>query len=169
MNRKSDPRKRRPRSRRDEPRDSADAKERIEKEFAREIEMRIGYFLESDEDELELEPMNSYRRRLVHNIAKNFNLASESRGEDRERYVTLLKTEETQAPPTRRTRLWDYGSQTFHVNPGDKGVHMALKIDGSVELFNEHDRKNVAFDRVVTGSEFRVRKGRIVEPGEPGY
>jgi hypothetical protein len=185
---------RRPRRDRERDRDPADVKERIDREFAREIEMRISYFLQSPEEELELEPMNSYRRRMVHSIAGKYQLRSESRGEDRDRYVCLVKTGETAAVPeapagdapagdapagdapvaaeTRaapRVRLWDYGNQTFPVNPGKRGIHMALKVDGSLEIFREDNRSHVLAERVVTTREFRVRQGRIVVPGDPGY
>lgn len=158
--------------RRERERDPAEIKERIDREFAREIEMRISYFLQSAETELELEPMNSYRRRMVHNVARKFNLDTESRGEDRSRYVCLIKTADTsEAPPEKapRVRLWDYGSQTFPVNPGKDGIHMALKVDGSIELFRESERAHILADRVVTAREFRIRNGKIVQPGEPGY
>jgi len=161
---------------RDRDRDPAEVKERIDREFAREIEMRIAYFLRSPEEELELEPMNSYRRRMVHTIGIKFNLRTESRGEDRDRYVCLVKTPETLAPeaaaeatPAGRVRLWDYGSQTFPVNPGTEGIHMALKVDGSLELFREQDRAHIVADRVVTAREFRVRQGRILLPDDPDY
>lgn len=154
---------------RERERDPAEIRERIEKEFGREIEMRITYFLQSGEEELELEPMNSYRRRMVHNIAKKFQLQSESRGEDRERYVCLIKTPDAAAPPTTRVRLWDYGNQTFNVKPGPNGVHMALKVDGSIEILREEERAHVLSDRLVTSHEFRVRKGKILVPGDPDY
>lgn len=136
--------------------------------------MRIAYFLRSPEEELELEPMNSYRRRMVHTIGVKFNLRTESRGADRDRYVCLVKTPETLAPeaeaaPAGRVRLWDFGSQTFPVNPGQHGIHMALKVDGSLELFREQDRAHIVADRVVTSREFRVRQGRILQPDDPGY
>ena len=156
----------------DRERDPAEIKERIDREFAREIEMRIAYFLRSPEEELELEPMNSYRRRMVHSIAVKFNLRTESRGEDRDRYVCLVKTPESLAgdtAPAGRVRLWDFGNQTFPINPGASGIHMALKLDGSLELFREQDRAHIVADRVVTTREFRVRKGRIVVPGDPDY
>ena len=156
------------RPRRDE--DPSAARERMEKEFLREMEMRIAYFIQSDETELELEPMNSYRRRIAHNLASNYNMKSESRGEERERRVCLLKTGETSsAPPSPKVRLWDFGVQTFNVTPGEKGIHMALKIDGSVELYREGEKKNIIADRVIEATEFRVRKGKIVVPGEAGY
>jgi hypothetical protein len=255
---------------RERDRDPADVKERIDREFAREIDMRISYFLQSPEQELELEPMNSYRRRMVHSLAGKYRLRSESRGEDRERYVCLVKTGDTPAhgeapapgeepetdaapaygeepragrgpgrapapgeepetdaapaygeepragralgraparsarsegwgesrasgrapahsegpgegrgpghpsarsegPPARPARLWDYGSQTFPVNPGKKGIHMALKVDGSIEMYREQDRSHVLADRVITAREFRVREGKLVMPGESGY
>jgi R3H domain len=169
---------------RDRDRDPAEAKERIEREFTREIEMRISYFLQSQEPELELEPMNSYRRRIVHNLAGRFHLRTESRGEDRDRYVCLVKTEETVAEPqgaapagaqgvapaeTPRVRLWDFGSQTFPVNPGPNGIHMALKSDGSLEIFRPEERSHVLAERVITSREFRVRQGQLLMPGDPGY
>ena len=61
--------------------------------------MRIAYFLRSPEEELELEPMNSSRRRRVHKIAVKYTLRTEPRGEDRDRYVCLVKTSETTATP----------------------------------------------------------------------
>lgn len=139
--------------------------------------MRISYFLQSPEEELELEPMNSYRRRMVHSIASKFHLRTESRGEDRDRYVCLVKTAETQttpdtggeAPPARRVRLWDYGNQTFPVKPGPNGIHMALKVDGSIEIFRDADRSHILADRVIKAHEFRVRQGKLLEPGDPGY
>ena len=45
----------------------------------------------------------------------------------------------------------------------------ARTIDGSIELFQERERHQVVADRVVTSKQFRVRKGRIVQPGEPGW
>lgn len=160
---------RRPRHNRREESPEA-AREKIERDFQREMDMRITYFLQSDEKELVLEPMNSYRRRLVHNLAKNYTLDTESRGEERERHVCLVKTGETQeAPPPSRVRLWDHGTQTFNVKPGTDGIRMALKVDGSVELWREEEKKYIIADRVVDASEFRIRQGKILVPGEPGY
>ncbi len=171
MNKSTDPRKRQRRPRRGEERDGADTKDKIDRDFAREIEMRVAYFLDSDEEELELEPMNSYRRRMVHTLAKNYNLHSESRGEDRERFVCLVRTEETTAAPStgRKARLWDFGTQTFRVQPGPKGLRMALKVDGSVELWRESEKAHIIADRVLETTEFRIRQGKILVPGEAGY
>ena len=145
-------------------------KEKIDRDFQRELEMRITYFLKSEEQSLDLEPMNSYRRRMVHTVAKKYAMTSESRGEDRERYVCLVKSGDTPPPTeTGNVRLWDFGTQSFTVNPGENGLHMALKIDGSVEIWNEREKNQIIADRVVKSTEIRIRQGKILEPGEPGY
>ena len=168
----------------------------------------------SDEQNMALEPMNSFKRRIVHNVAKEYQIETESRGEDRERHVFLIRTttsatpaeaprrqpgeapfhaprrEPDEAPPSRAprrerdfdrersedstdlpgsSRLWDFGSQTFPINPGEHGVHIAIKRDGSIEIFQEKDRNHVVAERLVTARQFRVRKGKIVQPGEPGW
>lgn len=170
MARDDDNRKRPFRPRRDRDDSPEAAKERIEKEFSREIEMRVTYFLNSDEQELALEPMNSYRRMVVHTVAKKNGLGTESRGEDRDRHVCLLKTSETpKAAAPGKVRLWDFGSQSFPVKPGENGIHMALKVDGSLEIWQEREKKNIIADRIIHDSEFRIRKGKILVPGEAGY
>lgn len=145
----------------------------MDRDFQQELEMRITYFLQSEEQSLDLEPMNSYRRRIVHTVAKKYNMTSESRGEDRDRYVCLIKSGDTTAAtaaaaPT-NVRLWDFGTQSFTINPGENGLHMALKIDGSVEIWNEREKNQIIADRVVNANEFRIRQGKILVPGDAGY
>lgn len=171
-------------------------RERAAREFAHEIEERLNLFIESDETEMALEPMNSFKRRIVHNLANAYNITSESRGEDRERHVYLIKTPESAIPaagppeieieeraePERlgrgradrregrpSVRTWDYGAQVFNVRPGPEGIHIALKMDGSVELYREEEKEFMVTDRVVTTRQFRIRDGRIIQPGEPGW
>ncbi len=145
-------------------------RDRDDRDFRRELEMRLQVFLTAEDEELELEPMNSYRRHLAHSIAQEYHLKSESRGEDRERRVCLIKTPQTQAPQSSaRTRAWDFGTQTFAVNAGSEGLRIALLLDGSVEILAEGNRRPVLDERVVTSREIRVRRGRIVEPGDPNW
>jgi len=152
-------------------RDREDPKARMEKEFTREMQMRITYFLDSPEEELVLEPMNSFRRRMVHTLAKEFNLESESRGEEHDRHVALVKTGEAAPPkaPASKVRLWDYGTQTFKLNLTHGPQRIALKVDGGVEIFRESEKASFIADRMVEGKEFRIRKGKILFPGEEGY
>lgn len=201
-------------------------RERSEQDFIDEMHPRLQQFLASDEQGMALEPMNSFKRRIVHNLSKEYGVETESRGEERDRHVYLIRTTSSatpstaprrppqtegqesppaereppdagdeppsprheeprarrDAPPARRerpaddatdfsgsARVWDFGSQTFPVNPGANGVHIAVKRDGSIELFQERDRNHVVAERVVTSKQFRVRKGKIVQPGEPGW
>ena len=145
-------------------------KEKMDRDFQRELEMRISYFIRSEEQSLDLEPMNSYRRRMVHTIAKKYSMTSESRGEDRDRFVCLMKSGETPAASEQsNVRLWDFGSQSFTVNPGENGLHLALKIDGSVEIWDEREKGQIIADRVVNANEIRIRQGKILVPGDAGY
>jgi hypothetical protein len=179
-------------------------RDRSEQEFTEEMHARLQQFLTSDEQGIALEPMNSFKRRVVHNLAKDYQIETESRGEDRERHVYLIRTTSSATPadaPRRKpgeapshhrptepsepresresaddaadypsaSKVWDFGSQTFPVNPGEQGVHIAIKRDGSIEIFQEKDRNHVVAERLVTSRQFRVRKGKIVQPGEPGW
>ena len=111
-----------------------------------------------------------YKRRLVHQIAKPYNLDTDSRGEEPERHVCLIKSSESKLPKgVSGPRLWDFGSLTLPVNPGDDGLRMALKVDGSVEIWRQNQSHLVLAERVVTSSQIRIRKGKIVQPGEPDW
>ncbi len=159
------PRRRRPE--RPPRRHSAESADRQEQQFLESIENRIKYFLVSDEPELDLEPMNSYKRRLVHKLAVQYKLETESRGEEPERRVCLVRTGESSAPTGRsRPRMLDFGAQTFPVNPGDEGLHLALKMDGTIELWQERDQHQVVDHRLVTSSQIRIRNGKIVTPDD---
>ena len=148
-----------------------DQKERQAKLFVSDLETRVKFFMSGDDKELELEPMNSYKRRLVHQVAKDFHLDTDSRGEEPNRFVCLIKTEDSKTPADkgRNPRLWDFGSQTFPINPGADGVRLALKTDGSIELVGEGRQYNVLDEQLVTAREIRIRKGKIVQPGEPNW
>jgi hypothetical protein len=208
-------------------REEQDGPDRVQaaREFTQEMESRLNLFIESEEQELALEPMNSFKRRIVHTLAKAYQITSESRGEERDRHIYLIKTADSAVPteplpeieiedrpppprgdrpdrPARSDRPergrgrdrgdrdrgrdrggrdrdrslardsgrgWDYGAQIFTVKPGPDGIHIALKQDGSIELFREEEKAYMVFDRVVTTRQFRVREGKIVQPGEPGW
>jgi hypothetical protein len=166
MNRPRNPRPRRPSDRGD----GKNFKDKAEADLIADLENRVRYFMSSDSQELVLEPMNSYKRRLVHQIAKPYNLDTDSRGEEPERHVCLIKSSESKLPEgVSGPRLWDFGSLTLPVNPGNDGLRMALKVDGSVEIWQQHQSHLVLAERVVTASQIRIRKGKIVQPGEPDW
>ena len=146
--------------------------DQLDRRFQEELEERIRQFLDSGEPTLDLEPMNSYKRRLAHKIALDFKLDTESRGEEPTRWVCLVRTPESAPPPPRpaaRARTSDFGAQTFPVNPGPEGLRLALMSDGSVQLYNESEQHRVVSDRVVHSRQIRVRNGKIVTPDDPEW
>lgn len=73
--------------------DASNYKVKKEKFFERDIKNIINEVMKT-KDEIKLDPMNSYKRRIVHNIASEYyNIESESFGEDPERYVVIRYVE----------------------------------------------------------------------------
>ena len=73
--------------------DASNYKVKKEKFFERDIKNIINEVIKT-KDEVKLDPMNSYKRRIVHNIVSEYyNIESESFGEDPERYVVIRYVE----------------------------------------------------------------------------
>ena len=73
--------------------DASNYKKKKEENFEREIK-KIIKDVQNTHIEVKLDPMNSYKRRLVHNLASTFkNIKTESIGEEPNRY-TIIKYEE---------------------------------------------------------------------------
>ncbi|MGK5093788.1 R3H domain-containing nucleic acid-binding protein [Deltaproteobacteria bacterium TL4] len=75
-----------------------EALSREDEEFLEKMDSDIRDFVLSEKPQLELEPMNAYRRRLVHRLGGLYHITSHSMGEDEGRYVCLEKTPETEIP-----------------------------------------------------------------------
>ena len=73
--------------------DASNYKKKKEETFEREIK-NLAKDVQKTHVDVKLDPMNSYKRRIVHNIVSNFdNLETESIGEEPERY-TIIKYKE---------------------------------------------------------------------------
>lgn len=73
--------------------DASNYKAKKEKFFERDIKNIINDVIKS-KDEVKLDPMNSYQRRLIHSIASEYyNIETESFGEEPERYVVIRYVE----------------------------------------------------------------------------
>ncbi|MBR6690283.1 MAG: KH domain-containing protein [Bacilli bacterium] len=73
--------------------DASNYKVKQERFFERDIKNIINDVMKS-KDELKLDPMNSYKRRIVHSIASEYyNIETESFGEEPERYVVIRYVE----------------------------------------------------------------------------
>ena len=73
--------------------DASNYKVKQERFFERDIKNIINDVMQS-KDEVKLDPMNSYKRRIVHSIASEYyNIETESFGEEPERYVVIRYVE----------------------------------------------------------------------------
>ena len=73
--------------------DASNYKARKERFFEKDIKNIINEVI-NNKDEIKLEPMNSYNRRLVHSVASDYyNIETESYGEEPERYVVIRYVE----------------------------------------------------------------------------
>ena len=73
--------------------DASNYKAKKEKYFERDIKQIINDVMKN-KDEVKLDPMNSYKRRIIHSIASEYyNIETESFGEEPERYVVIRYVE----------------------------------------------------------------------------
>lgn len=128
----------------------------------------INKFVKSKERVLELSPMNSFQRRLIHKLATAYNMKSQSVGNTDERYVCLIKTEKTTMPPKRNqsfsgSQVFDNGDRIYFTTPKTK---ILLRSDGSFGISLKDERFPIIDERVVEDGEFRIRKNKIVCPND---
>ena len=131
-----------------------------DEELIAEINDTVVRFIKSKKTQLQLEPMNSFRRRMVHKIGTKYKLTSESSGEGINRSVSLRKTELTEIPKNiMQINDIDRGIEIFYSKPG---TEIVLRKDGSfgIEL-NEHENR-ILDRRPVEDGEFRIRQNKIV-------
>jgi len=105
--------------------------------------------------------MNSYKRRLAHKLSGQFQLESESIGEDKNRAVLLKKTPQTKISGNRKFKAprIDTGNETYYAKPG---VQIVLRSDGSFGVpWKEKDGHSID-KRVVHDGVFRIRSNQIV-------
>ena len=131
-----------------------------DQELFNDINAKIISFIQSDETYLQMDPMNSYRRMMVHKIGTEYKLSSESRGNGEERSVRLLKTISTKIPDNIiKQRTIDRGIEIFYAKSGSEIV---LRNDGSFGVsIKEHDDK-ILDRRIVDDGEFRIRNNKII-------
>ena len=129
-------------------------------ELIAEINDLLVRFVKSEETHLELEPMNSFRRRMVHKIGTKYKLTSESTGEGVNRSVSLRKTELTEIPEnTIQNKVFDRGIEIFYAKPG---TEIVLRKDGSFGVELNEREKRILDKRPVEDGEFRIRQNKII-------
>ena len=131
-----------------------------DEELVAEINNALVRFIKSEEAQLQLEPMNSFRRRVVHKIGTKYKLTSESTGEGINRSVSLRKTKLTEITGNiTLNKDIDRGIEIFYSKPG---TEIVLRKDGSFGIaFNERETR-ILDRRPVEDGEFRIRQNKIV-------
>ena len=131
-----------------------------DQELMTEINVALISFIKSNETHLQMDPMNSYRRRMVHKIGTEFKLTSESTGEGDSRAVRLEKTNASAIPENvNKKRVLDRGIEIFYAKPG---AEIVLRNDGSFGI-SLKERESRALDkRTVEDGEFRIRENKII-------
>ena len=129
-------------------------------ELMTDINAAIVRFIQSDETHLQMDSMNSYRRRMVHKIGTEYKLSSESTDEGENRSVRLSKTATTEIPENiNKQMVIDRGIEIFYVKPG---AEIVLRNDGSFGVaLKERDNK-ILDKRTVEEGEFRIRDNKII-------
>ena len=142
-----------------------DYKEKDE-EFVLNHEELLIQFFESDDDVLSLEPMNSYYRRLVHNLAKRYKYETHSEGEGDQRHIVLTKTPKIALPERIQKKspvVWDFGDREFFIDPLKKGMEIYLGKDGSIGIYDDNNGVDYITKKKVQSSSFKIRRNKIVE------
>ena len=131
-----------------------------DQELMTEINMALVRFINSDDTHLQLEPMNSYRRRIVHKIGTKYKLTSESTGEGVSRAVRLGKTNSTAIPENMNYNIMiDRGSEVFYAK---RGAEIVLRNDGSFGISLKDRESRIIDRRTVEDGEFRIHENKII-------
>lgn len=139
-----------------------------DEEFIIEYQNKFVEYLEGEEKELVIEPMNSYYRRLIHQFAKRFKFKSCSEGEGIDRHIVLYKTDHSQMPERinrKQTVVWNFGEREFLIDPLQNELEVYLGKDGSVGLYDESKKSDFITKKVVSGA-FKIKMNKIVEVHE---
>lgn len=131
-----------------------------DQELLTDVNTAIVRFIKSDETFLQMEPMNSYRRRMVHKIGADYKLSSESTSDGENRSVRLSKTPETTIPENINSqRVIDRGIEIFYAKPG---AEIVLRKDGSFGVSLKERESKILDRRTVVDGEFRIRENKII-------
>jgi hypothetical protein len=138
-----------------------------DQELMTEINVALISFIKSNETHLQMDPMNSYRRRMVHKIGTEFKLTSESTGEGDNRSVQLEKTNASAIPENvNKKRVFDRGIEIFYSKPG---AEIVLSTDGSFGISLKEPESHVLDKRTVEDGEFRIRENKIICKGDTNW
>jgi hypothetical protein len=125
---------------------------------------KLSEYVVNGKEVIHLDPMNSFYRRLIHNLANDFNFKTHSEGEGNERHIVLSRTSKTATPKRTKTEKpkWDFGDQEFLVNSSAGGINIFLGRDGNIGIYDENQNAPYLDKRMVTSSSFKVKNSKII-------
>ena len=125
---------------------------------------KLSKYVANDKEVVHLDPMNSFYRRLIHNLANDFKFKTHSEGQGNERHIVLSKTAKTATPNRTKTEKpkWDFGDQEFLVNSSAGGINIFLGRDGNIGIYDENQNVPYLDKRMVKSSSFKVKNSKII-------
>ncbi len=144
----------------------------MDDEILNQYEEEFRKFLSGKTKTLHLPPMNSYQRRLLHQLALEFKFNTGSEGEGEDRHVVVSKTPESAAPEKKQTNrgpVWSYGDREFMVDSKRRSVWVYLAKDGSVGTLEPDTNTPLLTKKKITTGSFKVKNSRIVEIVDPEW
>lgn len=138
----------------------------MDDDLIEEYSERLTEFLESGEKELAFPPMNSYQRRLVHQLASDFGLETSSQGEGHDRHICVSTQKGAKVPEAVKNKpkaVWNYGDKEFFVNCLAAKIEVYLAKDGTVALWDEENPAHFLDKREMSTSSFKIKNSKIVE------
>ncbi|MDT8445371.1 MAG: R3H domain-containing nucleic acid-binding protein [bacterium] len=143
-----------------------------EEEFMVEVAELLKTFMESDLSEQHLPAMNSYYRRLTHQLATRFGLDTRSEGEAKDRHIVVAKTDDSTVPedlPEKKNIIWNFGDQEFFVDPMQREVDIYLAEDGTVGVWDASAPVRVLDRKKVNTGSFKIKQSQIVLITSPNW
>lgn len=129
-------------------------------------------FVNGKDSQTTLKPMNSFVRRIIHQLAKDFQIASSSEGTEDQRHVVLKKTPKTHIPKQLKTfnmPVWNFSHREFLVHRSNNGSTMVLLKNGSIELLANQSSEMILDQQLITTGSFKVMKNKIVQFTDPAW
>jgi len=141
-----------------------------EEEFCEQLSEQFTEFLNAEGTERHLSAMNSFHRRLAHQLATKFGLDTRSEGEGKDRHIVIQKTDDSKAPedsPTTSNMVWNFGDKEFLVDPLQASVEIYLGKDGTVGSWNSKVPTPIVTRKSVASGSFKIKNNEIVEIQDP--
>jgi len=150
--------------------DKQDEYQLSEEEFTEQMSEQFQDFVSGSETERHLSAMNSFHRRLAHQLATRFGLETRSEGEGRDRHIVIGKTEESKTPEDLEideSMVWNFGDKEFLVDPLQASVEIYLGKDGTVGAWSSSMNVPTVDRKEVTSGVFKIKQNQIVQIQDP--